>query len=278
MRRLVLAATAALSVAQAAQAADWADAPVLRGGFSEARPRVVNWQGVYVGGQASYGTANMNFTNSTQNMLARLLNNIDVESEYKVSEWPLLGQTTSKGSAGYGGFIGYNTQWTDVIVGAEVSYLHSKFSGESSGSQGRTFMYPTDYYTTVRTAANASMTITDLASLRVRGGYAFGSFLPYVFGGAAMGRADTSRSVSAALRYTYVGTQVPPLPNLGGGPPAIATDDQKGEFIYGYSAGLGIDMMLYSNLFVRAEWEYLRFTSKADVNINTARLGLGYKF
>ena len=31
-------------------------------------------------------------------------------------------------------------------------------------------------------------------------------------------------------------------------------------------------------LFMRAEWEYLRFTAKVDTTVNTARLGLGYKF
>jgi outer membrane immunogenic protein len=29
---------------------------------------------------------------------------------------------------------------------------------------------------------------------------------------------------------------------------------------------------------MRAEWEYLRFTSSIDTNINTVRAGLGYKF
>jgi opacity protein-like surface antigen len=37
-------------------------------------------------------------------------------------------------------------------------------------------------------------------------------------------------------------------------------------------------MMLVQNLFLRAEWEYLRFTSPVDVSINTVRAGLGYKF
>jgi len=29
---------------------------------------------------------------------------------------------------------------------------------------------------------------------------------------------------------------------------------------------------------MRAEWEYLRFTTTVDTNINTVRAGLGYKF
>jgi len=58
----------------------------------------------------------------------------------------------------------------------------------------------------------------------------------------------------------------------------VARSDLKSHFVFGYSAGLGIDMMLVQNLFLRAEWEYLRFTSPVDVSINTVRAGLGYKF
>jgi outer membrane immunogenic protein len=36
--------------------------------------------------------------------------------------------------------------------------------------------------------------------------------------------------------------------------------------------------MLYSGLFLRAEWEYLRFTEAVDTSVNTVRVGLGYKF
>jgi outer membrane immunogenic protein len=31
-------------------------------------------------------------------------------------------------------------------------------------------------------------------------------------------------------------------------------------------------------LFARAEYEYVRFTTNVDTSINTARVGLGYKF
>jgi outer membrane immunogenic protein len=33
-----------------------------------------------------------------------------------------------------------------------------------------------------------------------------------------------------------------------------------------------------SCLFMRAEWEYVRFSSSIDTSINTVRVGLGYKF
>jgi len=37
-------------------------------------------------------------------------------------------------------------------------------------------------------------------------------------------------------------------------------------------------MMLMSCLFLRAEWQYARFTAPIDTAINTVHVGLGYKF
>lgn len=274
--RWIMAAAAFAAMMQGAQAADLPDMPVLRGGFADAPPRVMDWRGFYLGGQAGYGTTDMNFQNSAQSMLGRLLNNVDVEAAFGVSAWPLLGTTRAQ-SVVYGGFAGYNTQWDEVILGAEFSYMRGDFNGSASGTQGRNFMnFPqTEYNTSTTLTANAGMRVTDLSSLRVRGGYAVGSFLPYMFGGVALGRADLSRSASYAINYRYVGTSGYPSFGPFGD---TASEVKKGEFVYGYSAGLGVDMMLFSNLFVRAEWEYLRFTSQTDASINSFRGGVGYKF
>ena len=43
------------------------------------------------------------------------------------------------------------------------------------------------------------------------------------------------------------------------------------HLIYGYPAGLGMDVNLIGGLFLRAEWEYVRFTSAVDTSINTVR-------
>ncbi|MGZ3324362.1 MAG: outer membrane protein, partial [Xanthobacteraceae bacterium] len=57
-----------------------------------------------------------------------------------------------------------------------------------------------------------------------------------------------------------------------------ATDGLYSHLIYGYSTGIGVDVMLCAGLFMRAEWEYVRFTSSVDTSVNTVRAGLGYKF
>jgi opacity protein-like surface antigen len=273
MRRFLLVA-AIVGTATATQAADMPD--FLRGSFTAPVART-NWQGFYIGGQASYGAADMDFTNSGQDLLKKLLNNVDVEQQFNISSWPLQEKTNTQNS-GFGGFFGYNAQWTDVVVGVELNYIHGKFFNSSQGSQSRAFFFPTDYQTTADVFSSSSMNIRDYGSLRVRGGYALGCFLPYLFGGVALGQADINRYAQAELTYRYVGTQIPRLPDLGGPPPMSLSDTANAHFIYGYSGGLGIDMMLFANLFVRAEWEYMRFTAPVDTTINTVRAGIGYKF
>jgi outer membrane immunogenic protein len=272
MRRFLLVA-AIVGTATAAQAADMPD--FLRGSFTAPVART-NWQGFYVGGQAGYGAADMDFTNSGQDLLKKLLNNVDIEQQFDISSWPLQ-QKTNTQSSGFGGFAGYNSQWTDVVVGVELNYIHGKFFNSSKGDQTRTFFFPTDYQTTAHLSSSSAMTITDFGSLRVRGGYALGCFLPYMFGGVALGQANINRQAEYGIFYKYVGTQIPALPDIGPSQRSLS-DDANSHFIYGYSGGLGVDMMLFANLFVRAEWEYMRFTAPVDTTINTVRAGIGYKF
>jgi opacity protein-like surface antigen len=121
------------------------------------------------------------------------------------------------------------------------------------------------------------MKVTDYGSLRVRGGYAIDNWLPYGFAGIAMGQANINRRADVGIYSVYTGAAVPPLPNIG--PVAYSlTDNANAHFISGFAGGVGVDVMLYAGLFLRAEWEYLRFLTTVDTTINTVRAGLGYKF
>ena len=117
--------------------------------------------------------------------------------------------------------------------------------------------------------------MSDMATLRARAAYASGGFLPYAFAGVALGNADITRTVLVKRCG-----QTPPFPRPSRPAVAIATatDAVHNHLIYGYSVGLGVDVNLVGGLFMRAEWEYVRFTSTVDTSINTVRAGLGYKF
>lgn len=271
MRGMVMVAVAMGMMAQGAQAADL---PFLRGALLDSPRRHVNWEGFYVGGQAGYGTSDMNFTNSTKSMAANMLALTTIENEFKVSEWPVLGKRSAHGQ-GYGGFIGYNWQWTDVVLGIEGNYLHGNFGGSDSGSMGRSFTTTDGYTNGVTYQSDAAIKIKDIGSVRARAGYAFGSFLPYMFGGVSLGQADIFRSASVS------GTQVNASAPVGFQTINFSysqTNPQNSHFLYGYAGGLGIDMMLYRGLFLRAEWEYLKFAAPIDTSVSTVRAGVGYKF
>jgi outer membrane immunogenic protein len=279
MRRFLLAAVM-FGAAAGAQAADMPDFPILRGGFTQApvAARVI-WQGYYIGGQAGYGSSDEDFGRfpSTRPLMQGLLAGTTIETEMGVSSWavPNSGKLSQR-SWGGGAFAGYNSQWDDVVVGVEASYLHGGFGGSLTTADTRSSASPlTDnYYHQVTATSQAAISIKDMATLRVRAGYAYECFLPYLFGGVALGNADISRSV------TVRDVTTPGLGNLPALPPVFlsAAVAQHDHLLYGYSAGLGVDVNLIGGLFLRAEWEYLRFTTVTDVNINTVRAGLGYKF
>ena len=266
MRRFLLAVVM-FGTAAGAQAADLPD--FLHGSLP-AGP--VNWQGFYVGGQGAIGESDMNFTASTQSVAAKLLAGTALDESGQVSSLPVGGKVSTRGT-GFGGFVGYNSQWDSVVVGLEFSYLHGNFGGAQSDSASRSFTDSLGYLDNITYQSNSSIAISDMATFRARAGYAVGIFLPYMFGGVALGEADIVRTAN------ITGSQSNPVLT----PPFIPVDltgtaGQFSHLIYGYSGGLGVDMMLMSCLFLRAEWEYVRFTSAIDTDVNTFRVGLGYKF
>ena len=274
MRRFLLAVVLCGAVTTA-QAADMPDLPILRGSYTDGlNTSRVNWQGFYFGGQGGYGSSDENFSGSNANMLAALLDH-NVIQEMQVSQWNLgLGKQSSRSSA-YGAFTGYNWQWDDVVVGLEASYAHGKFGGTFTASKELVSgaALSDSFFHDVRVDSSASIAISDMATFRARAAYAWGCFLPYAFGGFALGKADISHSVTVhdAVSPTISGPFTP-LATLN------ATDAVHNHLVYGYTGGLGVDVNLVGGLFMRAEWEYVRFTSTVDTSINTVRAGLGYKF
>jgi len=275
MRRFLIAAVIAV-FGQAAQAADL---PFLRGSFQDEpiAPRPM-WDGFYIGGQAVYGSSDEKFTGSNASMTSTLLANTLIESEMGVSQWPLGFPNQSKQSSGYGGFIGYNSQWEDVVVGVEASYLHGKFGGTSNASMSRYSLLSDNNYHSVTSFASSSIAINDIGTLRARAGYMYGAFLPYMFGGIALGQADIVRAVQVRDTVTAGPGSTTPPGLLGTTTSPLVTEGQYSHLIYGYTAGLGVDINLVGGLFARAEWEYIRFTSAVDTSVNTVRAGIGYKF
>ena len=241
----------------AASAAQAADLPVLRGGFTDGYSRTpVGWQGFYVGAQGSWGSQK-SAVPGIEDMKASFIGQEPPNvAQY---QWGPLTSTVNSLNGGYGAFFGYNSQYEDVVVGIEGNYIHDGFRattaalGVNPGTPGQ-----------IQSVTNSSVTmrLPDFGSVRLRGGYMMGCFLPYLFVGAGFGEQTIDRAVSASP---------PPLA------PAWMTDS-KSRLVYGYTAGIGFDVQLTGGLFARAEYEYKRVTSDFESIINTARVGLGYRF
>ena len=242
MRRFLLVAVVCGS-AGVAQAADMPELPFLRGSFTEGLSATsVNWQGSYVGGQVSYGSVTSKVPSGLNNDLRNFYPMVPPPGV--AYDWEPLGSAHGN-ATGYGAFAGYNSQWDDVVVGFEANYIHDGFRS-AANSVGST--YAGGVLESV-TNSNATVKLSDFGSLRVRGGYVWGCFLPYLFAGTGFGSQTVDRTVSAS-----------PPPLVAGTSAASQT-----KLVFGYSAGVGIDIMLVGGLFARAEYEYRRVTSDQNL-------------
>ena len=234
------------------------------------RPR---WSGFYVGGQLGYGAGTFDFSRTTQDLIAHQLRETQLQSEQHPSTWSVLGQNSTRGTSA-GGFVGYNIGWECLILGFELNYSASNFSSTAPVSPiGRRVVVGSNIDDVDLTAA-ASMRITDYGTLRARAGYIINGFMPFFMIGAAFGRADVARSATTTVTQT---------PADGSAPPAtfvFSEAEAKKAWIYGWSLGGGLEVMVMPKVFLRLEYEYIAFVPIMEIKaqVQTARVGLGYKF
>src|SRR5450756_404835 len=158
MRRFLLAA-AVFGLACGAQAADMPD--FLRGSLPASSAPTRNWDGWYAGGEIGYTSADMDF--------------------------------------------GHNYQWDDLVFGVEANYNYvNSLSSSVTNSMSRGIVNPAGsnppaghtYTYNMTLAGNAALQVKDVMTFRGRAGWAYDNFLPYIFGGVAVGRMSVSRQAS----------------------------------------------------------------------------------
>ena len=284
MRRILLVA-AMFAAVSGAQAADMPD--FLRGTLPASNTPTRNWDGWYAGGQVGETWANTDYRNTATTQTNDLFR--DTTLAGPASQLNVLGKVNEQ-SMGFGGFVGRNWQFDDVVVGVEANYNYlSKLASSTGGSIGPIQVAEPGLVLPAGETAVDGVTLTGRSSLQVhdeitfrgRAGWATGDFLPYMFGGLAVGRMDVSSTISSSVNRTIFdagGAFVSsgPLPQFA----LTSTVAKTNAFVAGWTAGLGFDYMLWGNIFTRAEWEYIQFMSiqNTAVSQNTVRVGLGYKF
>lgn len=277
MRLAALCGLGLLTVATPSLAADF---PILRGSAGPVLGPAAYcpWDGFYVGGQGGYVAAGTNFSYGTSDLTANILRFTTIETEAQVSQWTRLGRADSTGTS-YGGFVGYNAQFDDAVVGLELNYSHTDVLVNSADAIGRQYQASDGYLYNVRVNGAASVLLTDYASLRLRGGWAASSFMPYAFIGAAAARADVNRNSTVTLTAVDVSGAFPPRPTVYFGP-VTGSDNRPAMFAYGYTVGAGVDWAVLPHVFVRGEFEYAHFGdfNNMIVSVGTLRAGVGAKF
>jgi outer membrane immunogenic protein len=284
---------AVLGSVSAAHAADMPDLPVLRGSFTDGLSKTShNWDGFYVGGQFGFATSDIDFSHAPKTMTDFMLRNSILQAP--VGGWSLLPKNQVQ-STGFGAYVGKNWQIYDAVMGVEANYSYmNNISSTASDSMERIIAgeaAPTGHTYTYDTwlGGGASLALKDYATFRGRIGWDGGDFMPYAFAGLAIGRAEVSRF--ATVSYTKfddydtsatvggVTTITHHKDTIDSGTMS-QTEQRRNSFMYGWTAGIGVEYAICGNFLLRGEWEYVGFSNVKDiaVNLNNFRVGAGYKF
>lgn len=263
--------------APAAHAADLGDS-WLRGSmpaYGESEPTGA-WGGFYIGVQGGYSNANVDFGTANGSQIAYILRNLAVEQERRISGATVLPERDVRGG-NYGFLVGYNSQWEDVVLGVELGYTRLNLDATASDSNRFWTATSNGYTYNVGLESSAQVKLTDYLTFRGRAGYDLGNFLPYATLGLAVGRADVTRSANVYLCEDTTGSTPPAC---AAGLYGSASERKKDTYAVGIAAGLGLDILLTENLFLRGEYEYVRFGSFENVNadLHTVRGAVAAKF
>jgi outer membrane immunogenic protein len=152
-----------------------------------------------------------------------------------------------------GGTVGYDKQWGNIVAGLEGDFSWSGVDGRTSCPNR---------------AATCETNTTWLATVRPRIGYALGNFMPYVTGGLAAGNVNVKSFFNSTGVEGVDFTKTQP----------------------GWTAGAGVELSIYANWSLKAEYLYVQFakangpsdnpptTSTTNFNENIIRGGLNYSF
>jgi outer membrane immunogenic protein len=274
--RLAFCALMAAVTAGPAAAGDWFDGSGLRGSYSGLFNRPPSaWEGINLGATVGYTGMNTDFGNANSSEVNYILRNTLLEQEYSPSGWTTLPNASAESNS-WGGFLGYSWQTDELVLGADLTYNHvSNLQSSASDSIDRIVTTSDSYKHDVNIVSSAYIKLKDYGTVRARAGYAFGQFLPYAFLGVAVGRFDYASSATVTDAIT---PPSPATPYTFG--PQTQSNGKTNQYQAGFDGGLGIDVAVLPNVFVRGEWEYIAFASIDGIrtNINTFRAGVGVRF
>lgn len=279
--------TTALMLLLSAAAAQAADFPMLRGtqddfGF-QAAPSSINWSGFYAGLHGGYSAGEIKPGTTAPDLARQAYRDLLLSSEYDVAKLVDSLPLGDDRSRSFGGFAGYNYFSSNIMVGLEIDYTRSKQGAEADDFIARRYITSNGIQNDISLTTHMKAELRDYMTARVRAGWAIGSFLPFVTGGVAVGRADVRTHLAATYDFAL------PDPNNAGsflpevtasGYPLALTSGKKNAYSAGFALGGGVDVALASYLFLRGEYQFVRFGSfkGAEIDVHTIRGAVAAKF
>jgi outer membrane immunogenic protein len=275
---------AMLGLTVTAMSASSADYPVLRGSQIEDTPPppdYFNWSGFYIGGGAGVSDTKFEPGTGLQDLARFAFRNTLLGAERDMGAF--VDDLPSKRDSGatFHGYAGYNMTFGDAMLGLELDYTRSGDSYSISDYIARRTITSNGTVNDWSLTTNQGAKLSDYATARIRMGWAYGRIMPFATLGAAVGRFNTTSTVTAT---NYI-TQTNPVTGaieegMAMGYPLTVGATKKNVYGFGLVAGLGMDWALTDNLFLRGEYQLIRF---ADVEgttttVNTARVSAGVKF
>jgi opacity protein-like surface antigen len=285
MRFLIAAAATTLLAASAAHAADL-DLGPLRGtgqsygyGYGADLGPVADWSGVYVGGFGGYGQSDFQNKNGVENLIYSVTRDSTLEQQFQVSRLLHLKSKDVRDTA-FGGFVGYNYQIDEVVLGIEADYTATQLRGTSTDSIARRMSTSDGDTHQISLSGSAMAEIKSYGTARVRAGYTLGPLMPFVTGGVAIADIDTKNAATINWTQYTAGIQSAYICRGSLGCPFPELTKTKSTVAVGFTAGAGLDYMLTENIFLRGEYQYAFFNDfdGHKFNLNVVRGGAGVKF
>lgn len=260
--------------------ADAADLDQLRGPLTVGPATFTRWSGFYAGGQFDYSSGNTDFSKATGPIIANAGQNLALVTLAHIDQWNPLNSNSNATGTGWGGFVGYNTQWQDLVLGIEGNYTHAPFKSVAMVTPLDRVVGVAGLTDSVHMTGSGSLSISDFGSLRGRVGYVINNFLPYGFAGLALGRGSYAITADASGQQSTGSVPCTPAPgtcvdfDIGG------SANKSNTLLYGFAVGGGFDMAVTQNIFVRGEYEFIQFAPVANITatISSVRAGAGFKF
>lgn len=224
------------------------------------------WSGFYLGANAGYGFGHLATTNNSMTTSGPLVG-IPLGTFTPASTFAGADSSSNLDGATAGGFIGYNYQIGNIVLGVETDFqwsdfkTSSAFSGSALGPQ----------YTT---AVKGDM----FGTTRGRIGYAVNDLLVYATGGVAYGHFNSDLGI---------------LPGPAGAPTGPQYLVRNSSWLTGYAVGAGVDYKLTRNVIIGVEYLRIGYGNSghdygfgaagsahadAKMDFDLVRARLGYKF